>query len=249
MRIPSLLALALVLGCDPEKQDDTGSTEVAPGHLEFSSTQLVFEDLRVGEQEDQPLVLLNVGEGPLAVYDVAFSDDSERTHWDLQGLVTVHLEPGASHTLLVRFEPQAVDTHDVSLRIGSDDPDGPVQMVTLTGESQGTPAIYTDPEAIDFGVVEIGSSSEENLYLANYGTGDLVIEDVEVSDDVTNFALVLDPSGSVLPPGGESGLAVVSFEPSYDGPLYGTVTISTNDPANPEFEVTLSGEGDAPSDE
>ncbi len=249
MRFPSLLVLVLVCGCEPDDKDDTASSASLSGQLELAVSSLVFSDLQVGEQEDQTLVLLNAGDGPLAIHDVAFSDDSERVHWDLQGLVTLELEPGASHTLLVRFEPQSVANHDVMLRIGSDDPDGPVQTVDLRGEGLGTPSLYTSSTTLDFGVVDIGASVEQNLFLANYGTGDLHIEEVRVSDDATNYSLGLDPSGTVLPPGSEGGLVVVVFEPTYDGPLYGAVTIATDDPLNPELQVDLTGEGDVPSEE
>lgn len=245
MRTSRLLVLGLVLGCGGDEPQDTQAPELF-GSLGLSTTELEFEGLTIGEQAEQILQLDNSGDGDLKIHDIAFSDDSLRVHWELLGLTTVTIPAGEVHDLQVRFAPQAVGQLDLHLRIASDDPSAPSTQVPLRGEGLGVGDLFAEPQALDFGTVVIGEAVELDLVLSNYGTADLEISSVSVGD-ATDYAVVLDPSGNTMAPGDEHGLVVVRFEPSYDGFLYGTLSITTNDPDTPVLEVPLSGEGDAPS--
>jgi hypothetical protein len=246
MRTSRLLVLGLVLGCGGDEPQDTQAPELF-GTLGISALEVEFEGLAIGDQSEQLLQLDNSGDGDLHIHDIAFSDDSLRVHWELLGLTTVTIPPGEVHDLQVRFAPQAVGQLDVYLRIGSDDPSAPSTQVPLRGEGLGVGDLAVEPQALDFGTVLIGDAVERELVLANYGTADLAIASVSVGDDAGNYAVVLDPSGNSMAPGDEHGLVVLRFEPTYDGFLYGTLSITTNDPDTPVFEIPLSGEGDAPS--
>jgi hypothetical protein len=246
MRTSGLLLVGLALGCGGEAPDDSQAPELF-GALELSAAAVEFEGLPIGEESEQLLQLANVGDGELRVHDIAFSDDSMRVHWSLLGLTTVTIPPGGLHDLQVRFAPQAVGSLDVHLRIGSDDPSAPSTQVSLRGDGLGVGDLYVEPQALDFGTVVIGDALELELLLANYGTADIEIGAVTTSGATSDYSVALDPSGTTMAPGDEHGLVVVRFEPSYDGLLYGTLSIATNDPDTPVLEVSLSGEGDAPS--
>ena len=246
MRCSSLLVLGLVLGCQGEPSQDSSAPETW-GSLLIEATELDFGELTVGEQAEQTLLFSNVGDGALQVYDVAFADDTLRVHWELLGLTTVAIGPGGVHEQLVRFAPSSVGHLDANLRVASDDPQGPSTQVALRGEGLGSAELFVDPQALDFGTVTIGEAVELDVFLANFGDADLEVGEVSIIANTTDYSVVLDPAGTTLAPGAENGLVVVRFEPQYDGFLYGTLSIATNDPDAPVFEVHLSGEGDAPS--
>ena len=247
MRRATLVILGLLLGCDRRPTVDTAPPVQPPGTLSSSPARLDFGGLELGEAANQTLVLSNPGEGALTLYDVAFSDDSQRIHWSLQGELGGQLAAGAARSLEVGFHPLVVGRVDVELRIHSDDPDNPLQEVALVGEGLGTPDLSVEPSSVDFGQVDIGDSSEASIALSNFGTANLEIFEVTLSDDASGgFTLEVDPSSSILAPGAENGLVMGGFTPIYDGAVYGSLVISSSDPDTPELTISLTGEGDAP---
>ncbi|MFH1468363.1 MAG: choice-of-anchor D domain-containing protein [Pseudomonadota bacterium] len=245
MRRAVIYLLASIAGCGEPLPEDTAPAPV--GSLLTSVGVLDLGALPVGAQANARLDLRNDGDGPLEIWDVGFSDDAMRTHWVISGEISATLAPGTSETLLVTFQPQAIGNLGVALQILSDDPAARVREVTLRGQGVGTPGLYAAPDALDFGVVIIGEAAEAEVHIANYGDADLHIGEVTVSAGESEYFLALDPSASTLAPGAQNGLAVVRFEPHFDGTLYGTLTIASDDPATPTLLVSLVGEGDPPS--
>jgi hypothetical protein len=239
------VALPLVLGCrEPAPVHD--SDPVPPGRLASSAEVLEFGALRRGEELTQALDLTNEGEGPLTLWDVAFSEDAMRVHWRLEGSTSGVLEPGVSTRLQVTFRPQASGDLGFVLQAVSDDPEARVREVELRGVGLGTPRIVVSPGAVDFGAVALGSAAEARVEVANHGDDDLQIGAVQISLGGEDFFLDVSPAHSVLTPGVETGLAVVRFAPQAAGPLVGTLGIASDDPASPLVEVPLSGEGEPP---
>ncbi len=243
----SLLILALLLtACDDG--DDTGpAVTEPPGVLDVDVSVLDFGSLDPGTSESHDVTISNLGEGNLEIWDVRFRHDGVRAHWSLDDASPGTLEPGQSRTVDVSFEPRAVGELPAELVILSDDPTSPERAVTLLGECWGSPQIGISRTTVDFGEVTIGTSSEEDLWFANWGTGNLTLLDVGLGNpDDTTFTLLVDPSGLVLAPGAENGLAVLRFTPVYNGSWYGSLFVDSDDPITPEIQVTLVGRGVTP---
>jgi len=109
------------------------------------------------------------------------------------------------------------------------------------------PRIAISPQSYDFGTVRLGSPRSVEIILSNYGTADLIISDMDLSNE-DDFSLDVDggsnPAGSTNPqivPGEERSVVIV-FDPSTIGLSYdATLTIFSNDPTYPEVEIELSG--------
>jgi len=242
-----LFILALLFSACDDGEDTPPPVAEPPGSIDVDAPVLDFGTLGVGETESHPFTLSNLGQGTLEVWDVTFVDDTARAHWSLDGTLTGPIEPGESSTVSVEFAPHAVGDLPAQIVIRSDDPDEPERFVTLEGACFGTPMIGLSSTTLDFGQVEIGSWLEEDLWISNWGTDDLTLTSVFLGNpEDPTFTLLVDPSGVVLAPGAENGLAVIRFTPVYNGPWYGSLFIASNDPATPEVPVTLVGSGQVP---
>ncbi|ATB29296.1 choice-of-anchor D domain-containing protein [Melittangium boletus] len=109
---------------------------------------------------------------------------------------------------------------------------------------EGQHAIDTAP-TIDFGQVRVGTLSVQALVLANKGSTPTRIESIQLSGG-TAFALDFMPAlPFTLQP--QSTLTLeLRFQPSSRGQVAQTLTITSNDPANPTVAVSLQGAGVAP---
>ncbi len=112
----------------------------------------------------------------------------------------------------------------------------------LRVEADGS-VIPTDGN-IDFRNVLINRTAGKTLSLINTGQQDLEIASLTVSGN--GFSLSGDIPSTLEP--SESSELELSFEPEAAGDANGTLTILSNDPDVPEFEVALAGSGLDPGD-
>ena len=103
----------------------------------------------------------------------------------------------------------------------------------------GTPVISIPDNVHDYGIVTVGESPTWDMLVQNTGTGNLVINEVQIPGGVpvtTTFTtpFTITPGGSIYIP--------LTYAPTQPGTLYTIITVVTNDPVNPETPVTLTGE-------
>ncbi len=104
------------------------------------------------------------------------------------------------------------------------------------------PNISTQSSLI-FGNVKLEYDSTKNLTIENTGLETLVITNLAVSG---NFSIINATTPINLSPGASTNLTI-KFSPRQLGENYGTLTITSNDPDSPNFDVILSGIGIKPS--
>ncbi len=108
-----------------------------------------------------------------------------------------------------------------------------------TSELFDPPEITLLHEELDLGVIHLGREVLTSMRITN--TGDLPLEIHDVVSDNDAFIVEFQEGLTILPQ--EHGSYLINFEP-LDTVLYeGTVTISSNDPENPEVNVSLTGSG------
>ncbi|MBN1334748.1 MAG: choice-of-anchor D domain-containing protein [Deltaproteobacteria bacterium] len=242
-----LFALPLLFTACETTSDSPPPVDEPPGSLDVDVTLLDFGTLDPGASESHSVSLSNLGEGTLEIWDVTFQDDRVRAHWSVEGTLTGPLDPGESRVLSVTFAPRTVGDLPAELKIVSDDPDDPEHGVVLVGACSGTPQLGLSSTTVDFDEVVLGNHLELDLWFSNWGTGDLTLDSVALANpDDPTFELIVDPTGTILAPGEENGLAVIRFTPVYNGAWYGSLFVESNDPANPEVQVTLVGRGVTP---
>ncbi len=99
--------------------------------------------------------------------------------------------------------------------------------------------LQVSPGTLDFGKQKTGTSSVSRVVTVS-NTGDTALSITALS---LSGPFAVSPSTAfTLAPGATQQLAV-TFSPPMQGPSTGTLTLSTNDPANPQVTVALAGTG------
>ena len=104
----------------------------------------------------------------------------------------------------------------------------------------GTPVIGVSPSYY-FGNVTLGDDAVWNMVIQNQGTGDLTVSDFTFGEGNTAFSVDADLPFTVEP--GSSQTVQVVFEPDVIALYEETLTIHSNDVANPATTVNLTGNG------
>ena len=161
-----------------------------------------------------------------------------------------------SNNIVVTFKPSATGAASGNLTFLADDPNNPNASVGMSG--QGTPepppAILVTPTSIDFGAIPLQYFAGIAVTVANNGP----CEDLIATLTVTGAAFLLttgnpttlpvnNPPINATVPASTSQSFTVVFAPTALGATGGTLTITSNDPANPSVSVPLTGTGVAVS--
>ena len=101
------------------------------------------------------------------------------------------------------------------------------------------PEIQLSTVSVKFEPTELGSQDSRIITISNTGSTTLTIDGVQAS---APFEALLPSFPLNISPDQTAELTVV-FTPTSFGEVTGTQILSTNDPSNPEVEITLSGTG------
>jgi len=237
-------AEAVYVGGSRFTQFGTVYTDIDPPSKDFGKVVL---DSTVSEV----FTISNYSAGDLVIHSMELTgNDADMFSLEANGPnpctnLTPTIAPGGSCTFVVRFTPSSEETKTAALRITSNDPASPVDVL-LTGK--GSLQLGIDPGYRDFGVVIVDTTSSQTFFVSNNGTTDLVVASMElIEDDVGNFRAVTggpNPCPSLTPtltPGG-SCTFVARFTPITEGVKTATLRITSTDPWSP-MEVPLTGKG------
>src|SRR5262249_10954930 len=98
--------------------------------------------------------------------------------------------------------------------------------------------------AIDYGSVFVGAARPETLEVRNAGTDLLSVSGLASS----RGEYTVDPAGAFTLAPRASRVAIGTFQPGAAGSAPGTLTVSSNDPDEPQLVVSLAGTGVLPPD-
>ncbi|MGB8128207.1 MAG: choice-of-anchor D domain-containing protein [Candidatus Angelobacter sp.] len=157
---------------------------------------------------------------------------------------------GSSGNIVVNFKPAAVGPASGSLNFLSDDPSTPSASVPLSGNGtpEPPPTVSVNPASIDFGAIPLQYFAGIAVNVSNTGP----CEDLAATLTVTGAEYLLTtgnpttiptsnpPINTTIPSGTSQSFTVV-FAPTTLGIAGGTLTITSNDPANPSVSVPLAG--------
>jgi len=111
-----------------------------------------------------------------------------------------------------------------------------------TGESGATgPSLSLSAEQLNFGDVAIGHPQSLSVKVWNDGDGLLSVERVTTNGDGFSSSSVLDVDPDLDP--GEGAWIDVWFDPAEEGPAIGSLSVLSNDPDDPDPEVTFLAVG------
>jgi parallel beta-helix repeat protein len=100
------------------------------------------------------------------------------------------------------------------------------------------PDIHIEVDTLNFGTVLIVYSETDTITIFNYGNDTLFVTDISNN----NLDFTVDTTSCTISPDDSLNIQV-TYSPSYIGVITDTLTITSNDPDEPNVEVILIGEG------
>ena len=115
--------------------------------------------------------------------------------------------------------------------------------VDLSGS--GTPEINVPYTSHDYGIVTIGNQETWDVTVESVGTGDLIINDITFFGTGSEYLSCSESFPLTIPAGNSDQLPII-YEPLSPGTLDATATIHSNDPVDPEVDLSLTGDAVSP---
>ncbi len=207
--------------------------------LILQQTEHDFGNIIQGEEVSHTFVITNGGDDLLKITSVKPSCGCTAAMPEKN-----ELAPGESTNLVVKFNSTGrYGKQKKIVRIESNDPENPQALVTIKGvvvlpeeEVSAYPVINFIETDHDFGEVDEGKVLDYTFDFENTGTAELKIKDVRTSCGCT-AALV---SSDVIEPGNKGTLKVELDTSNREGEMSRTITITSNDPKNPEIVLNVS---------
>jgi subtilisin family serine protease len=217
----------------------------------YPSGRIIYQYLTMaGEVEDATIGIQNQAgdDGLTVVYNAAYVHDNLAVEFlyvpDWLSLSPTSGTVPAGGFVDISVEMSAVGLwggdFEKEITILSNDPDEGEVVVPAYLHVFDAPDVEVAPLSLDFGPLYIGLTSTLPVTVANVGTEalevSLAIDNAEFTTDLTPFTI--NPYAAVT-------LDVV-YTPATEGMVSGMLSMSTNDPDEPEVHVSLSGEGVVP---
>ena len=191
----------------------------------------------LGSSLQEPLAVTNCGTAPLTISAIQISGSAFTMPSAQPCQVT--LAVGAACSLPITFTPSTAQSSFGTLAFSSNATvANTILPIQGTAVMQQGPAVTLSKSSVDFGSVNVGfSSSEQLLQVMNVGIGTLMVSSITASGD---FSQTNDCNAGVL--GNEECTVYLTFTPTAMGTRTGTLTISSNAPGSPQT-IPLSGTG------
>jgi large repetitive protein len=239
-------ASASIVGNDPlapVAQVALTGTGTSP-QLSLAPSALDFGDVRIDQTGGPETVTIkNLGSGPLTITGVALGGAGAGDFSVAAVTLPAQIAPSGQLVLEVSYHPSAVGADSATLQITSDDPVASSLSVALSGNGVA-PEFSLAPTSIDFGGQLVGrASAAHTVVISNNGSAALAVTALAVSGtDAGDFSITAPSLPASVAPGGTLEVPVV-FTPAAVGGKSAELTISTDAPAAPTGEVTLTGVG------
>jgi iron transport multicopper oxidase len=214
----------------------SGTGRAAGPRLEASPPLVTFGATSVGESVSAGATFRNVGGAPLTIEGVRLPS----APFSATGPPAVGetIEPGASVTVTVTFDPTSVGEFNDQIDL---DTSGGDEAVGLSGSAGLPGALRIEGEANEFGEVALGTTAKRTFTVTNTGGTAVTIEKSKPPSGGEFAATTTLAEGTTIAPG-ESLTEQVVFAPTALGPASAVWPINGNDPTGLR-EVRFSGVG------
>jgi hypothetical protein len=229
------MLVMLMMACNPETNVKAGVPELV---LDIDIVD--FGEVILGRQATVELAIFNDGIGDLSIDSVEL-DSLSSPEFSLVGDTPIVVERGEYGGPSIRYVPSGVGQDLGRVVITSNDPDQPELELALSAFGV-EPLVDVDPGTLWYGIVPSGESRTLSVSVAARGTGTLNIQQMNLSfqaDEVFSIAL---PAGVELPYKMATGLSFdfsVTYAAKDNETWQETLTLVTNDPTTPSFEISL----------
>ncbi|MDX1589302.1 MAG: choice-of-anchor D domain-containing protein [Oleiphilaceae bacterium] len=219
------------------------SEEVPQPSISVDPESLDFGTVQAGQTPEDVITVSNDGGASLGIQNISLAGDAPSFFMITDDCNS--LAPTETCTMTVTYLADGEATHNAIVVVESGDPENPVVEVPVTGTSEieATPEISVNPEDVDFGVVELGTSVEEAVVVSNTGGAALTIEDIRIHGDAAeDFSQVNDCTTLV---GDEPCTVTVTYTSNVEGERNAVLSITSDDPDTEVVDVPLSASGES----
>lgn len=252
----------ILISCDADNCDggfyivELRGTALTP-YLVLSPPEVGFGTVEIGETVTAEITATNEGQAVAVIDSITLApnpldgDDEIKIDsiggqpWD--SVETVELEPLQSTTIVVSYTPADNDNDSETMVVRSNDPELPIQQVTLNGRA-AAPRLEVFPAVVEFGSVAVGFGPiERTITIRNAGTADLQMDPISFRDTSGAFTLVNADRMPETLGADETFELRVRFDPpreevNPDDAYFGSVfVLPLNDPTTAEVIVQLEG--------
>jgi hypothetical protein len=230
---------------DPDENPfgiDLSGIGVVPD-ISATPNPLAFGNINVGANSEQTLTINNTGTGTLNISSTAISGSGSFTIQSGSGSSSV--PAGGTRSIVIRFSPTATGEVTGNLVLASNDPDSPTFNINLTGTGIA-PEIAASPTSLDYGSVNIGSTSDMIVTISNSGSADLILTTTSIAGLNSSSFSITNGGGPATIASGASRDISIRFTPASTGAKTANLSIINNDSDEGTFTVSLSGTGIAP---
>ena len=206
--------------------------------------EINFGHVIAGSEKELEITIANTGGGELDIISISieYNDDLELNDNGIDWISEYDQE-----NFYLKYSPETFQYNNSSIVIVSNDSNEPEIIIPVQGVGDA-PVIGITPIEKDFDNVQIGCKEEAVFDIYNIGNMNLKINDVYILSSIpNNFSLDLElqNNGNLswdIDPGDMKEISV-HYNPEdiiSDGAV---ITVESNDPANPEKEINISGDG------
>jgi hypothetical protein len=202
----------------------------------FSSLSVSFGYVNANSSASQTVNVTNCGNAPLTISSITPSDP---TVVATQSCGTI--AAGASCPVNLTFTPVSSNRTSGSITF-TDNAQTIPQAVAFNGQGVAS-EIAAYPNPVSFGHYIVGTAAvSASIEIQNQGKGALDINKVSITG--AGFSIVNNACTHSVPSRGICFIEL-SFAPASADAQSGSLTISSDDPVNPQFTVPLAGTGDS----
>ncbi|MEP1471610.1 MAG: choice-of-anchor D domain-containing protein [Halieaceae bacterium] len=240
--ISGTLTLNSSAAVSPQKLVLTGIGN-APAALAVNPASLDFAGVATGSSTILPATISNTGDDDLVIGQATFSNPDFSFNSDACSGQT--LAAGQTCSIAVRFAPSSVATIAGNLSIASNDAASPAS-IPLAGIGEEPAALQASPANLNFGEVDLGSSSDLPVTLTNTGGPVTSVVINSVAANAADYTVVSDACSGQTLAGGASCALTVRFTPSVPGPDNASLVLQHSLTASSPTNVGLVGSGGTP---
>jgi hypothetical protein len=231
----ALLCTGILGGC----AGLVNGTKTTTGQAAFqvNPTTVNFGKVGVGKQTTQTIAVSNTGSTAVSITQATISN----SQFSLTGAtLPMSVATGQSGNFTVAVTPSATGTLSGTLTVQGNGGAAPAVVNLSATAVAAAPQISLSSTSIQFGTVGIGSTGNMNLSISNTGSADLTISLVSLTGAEFSVSGITTPKTIAA---GQSAAVGLSFQPKVGGETAATLSITSNDPANPTTRVALVGTG------
>jgi hypothetical protein len=236
-----------IAGRDSPLRVQLHGTGVGAATVVLDTTRLDLGTVLIGKSRTRPVTVTNAGNAPLAIEDILVDGADAAVFSIGRGTdcsTEERLRAGASCQIAVTFRPTEGGGRTAELVIVHD-AEGSPAGVALRGEGRGQAQLALDPTTIDFGQVDVGSTSGvETVTITSGGTAVIVLSRLQLAGPAPSDYAIADSStcveGVELEPG-EACAVDLMFLPTAAGDREAALEVETR--GGLAGRVDLSGSG------